>query len=101
MADEVTTAKLRADLEAVVRDAEALFKASAEEGGEKAKEARAKIRESLDAAKSRLHDAEHAALKKGEDAVHSAEDYAKRNPWQAMGVAAGIGLIFGVLLSRR
>ena len=29
------------------------------------------------------------------------EDYARRNPWQAMGIAAGVGLVVGVLLARR
>jgi ElaB/YqjD/DUF883 family membrane-anchored ribosome-binding protein len=101
MTEQITAARLREDLAAVVRDAEALIKASASEGGAKASEAQAKIRASIDAAKTRLHDAEHAALHKGEDAVRSAEDYAKRNPWQAMGIAAGVGLVFGVLLSRR
>ena len=101
MTDQVTTQKLKDDLAAVLRDAEALIKASAEHGGEKTAEARARIRESLDAAKRRLHEAEQSAVRHGEEAVHATEDYARRNPWQAMGVAAGIGLILGVLLARR
>jgi ElaB/YqjD/DUF883 family membrane-anchored ribosome-binding protein len=101
MTDTVTTAKLKEDLAAVMRDAEALIKASADQGGEKVTEARAKIRASLDAAKARVMDAERAAVQRGEDALHATEDYAKRNPWQAMGVAAGLGLVIGVLLARR
>jgi ElaB/YqjD/DUF883 family membrane-anchored ribosome-binding protein len=101
MTDHVTTQRLKDDLSMVLRDAEALIKASAEHGGEKTAEARAKIRESLDAAKRRLQEAERAAVRHGEDAVHATEDYARRNPWQAMGVAAGVGLVIGVLLARR
>jgi ElaB/YqjD/DUF883 family membrane-anchored ribosome-binding protein len=101
MTDTVSTAKLKEDLAAVMRDAEALIKASADQGGEKMTEARAKIRASLDAAKARVVDAERAAVQHGEDALHATEDYAKRNPWQAMGVAAGLGLVIGVLLARR
>lgn len=101
MTDQVTTQRLKDDLATVVRDAEALIKASAEHGGEKTAEARARIRESLDAAKRRLHEAEQAAVRRGEEAVHATEDYARRNPWQAMGIAAGVGLILGVLLARR
>ena len=59
------------------------------------------IRESLEAAKARLHQAERAARQHGEDAMHATEDYARRNPWQAMGIAAGVGLVVGVLLARR
>lgn len=101
MDEHVTTAHLKADLAAVLRDAEALIKASADQGDAKMTEARAKVRETLDAAKARLREAEISARRHGEDALHATEDYAKRNPWQAMGIAAGIGLIVGVLLSRR
>lgn len=101
MTDHVTTQRLKDDLSTVLRDAEALIKASAEHGGEKTAEARARIRESIDAAKRRLHAAEQSAIRHGEDALHATEDYAKRNPWQAMGVAAGVGLLLGVLLARR
>jgi ElaB/YqjD/DUF883 family membrane-anchored ribosome-binding protein len=101
MTDHVTTQRLKDDLAAVMRDAELLMQASAQYGGEKTAEARARIRESLDAAKRRLHEAEQSAVRHGEEAVHATEDYARRNPWQAMGIAAGVGLIVGVLLARR
>lgn len=101
MNEQVNTLRLKEDLATVLRDAEALIKASAEHGGEKTAEARAKIRESLDAARRRLHEAEQSAVRHGEEAVHATEDYARRNPWQAMGIAAGIGLVVGVLLARR
>jgi ElaB/YqjD/DUF883 family membrane-anchored ribosome-binding protein len=101
MTEHVTTAQLKADMATVLRDAEALMQASSAAGGEKMNEARAKIRESLEAAKSRLHQAERAARQHGEDAIHATEDYARRNPWQAMGIAAGVGLVVGVLLARR
>ena len=101
MNDTVTTAKLKEDLAAVMRDAEALISASAGQGGEKLTEARAKIPSSLDAAKARDMEAERAAVQRGEDALHATEDYAKQKPWQAMGMAAAVGLVIGVLLARR
>jgi ElaB/YqjD/DUF883 family membrane-anchored ribosome-binding protein len=101
MTEHVTSATLKADLAAVMRDAELLMKASADQGGEKVTEARAKIRDSLDAAKSRLLEAERAARRHGEDAVIATEEYVRRNPWQSVGVAAGVGLVLGVLLARR
>ena len=50
MDDVVTTTKLKEDLAIVMRDAEALISASADQGGTKMVEARAKIRESLEPA---------------------------------------------------
>jgi ElaB/YqjD/DUF883 family membrane-anchored ribosome-binding protein len=101
MTEHLSTATLKADLAAVMRDAEALIKASADQGGEKVGEARARIRESLEAARTRLHDVEQAALRQGEDAMLATEQYVRRNPWQSVGIAAGVGLLLGVLLSRR
>ena len=101
MSDHVTTATLKSDLATVMRDAEALMKASADQGGEKMSEARAKIRDSLETARSRLMSAERAALRHGEDAVIATEEYVRRNPWQSVGIAAGVGLVIGVLLARR
>jgi ElaB/YqjD/DUF883 family membrane-anchored ribosome-binding protein len=101
MEERVTTAQLKADLAVVLRDAEALIKATSEQGGDKLAEAATRARESLEAAKLRLRDAEIAARRHGEDAVRATEDYVKQNPWQAVGIAAGVGLIVGVLLARR
>jgi ElaB/YqjD/DUF883 family membrane-anchored ribosome-binding protein len=101
MTEHVSTAALKADLAAVMRDAEALMKASADAGGDKVNEARTRIRESLESAKRRLIEAERSAMRQGEEAVAATEDYVKRNPWQSVGIAAGVGLVIGVLLARR
>ena len=101
MTEHVSTAALKADLAAVMRDAEALMKASADAGGDKVNEARTRIRESLESARRRLIEAERSAVRHGEEAVTATEDYVKRNPWQSVGIAAGVGLVIGVLLARR
>jgi ElaB/YqjD/DUF883 family membrane-anchored ribosome-binding protein len=101
MTDKVTMDTLRADLATVMRDAEALLKASTEQGGVKADEARAKIRESMQNAKARLLEAERAAVRHGEEAVAATEARIRDNPWQSVGIAAAVGLVIGVLLARR
>jgi ElaB/YqjD/DUF883 family membrane-anchored ribosome-binding protein len=99
--ESVNSAKLRDDLAAVMRDAEALIRATAGQGGDATSEARARILESLEAAKRRLKDAESRIAEEGAEALRAADDYVKRNPWQAVGLAAGVGLVVGLLLSRR
>lgn len=101
MTEHVTTDKLLHDLQVVVRDAEALLKATAGQAGEKLQDARAKAEESLSQAKSRIDSLEQAALESGKEMVDTAEGYIRQNPWQSLGVAAGIGLVLGVLLSRK
>ncbi len=101
MTEDVSTEQLRNDLATLMRDAEALIKASAEPGHERLAEAKARIRETVDAAKRRLADAQHFAAEEGEQAMRATDDYVRRNPWQAVGIAAGVGLIAGLLLARR
>jgi ElaB/YqjD/DUF883 family membrane-anchored ribosome-binding protein len=55
----------------------------------------------LDKAKHSLHDLQHAAIEKAKAAGHKADDFAHDHPWQTVGIAAGIGLLLGILISRR
>lgn len=100
-AETVTTEKLVQDLKLVIRDAEALLQATAGQAGEKIEGARAKARESLHQARERLEAAEKAAVREVKKTAASADEYVHGNPWQAVGIAAGVGLLFGLLIGRR
>jgi ElaB/YqjD/DUF883 family membrane-anchored ribosome-binding protein len=101
MEDVIKTTQLKDDLTTVMRDAEALIHASADQGSAKMVEARAKIQQSLEAAKTRFLAAEQAVQRQAAHTVHATEDFARRNPWQALSLATGVGLVIGVLLARR
>ena len=95
--NEVTAEKLAADLRLVISDAEALLRATVGQAGETAAAARAKMQETLESAKLELGPlAEEAA-----ERVHAADDYVRTNPWQAVGIAALVGIALGLLISRR
>jgi len=98
---EVTTDQLAADLKTVMQDAEALLKATSAQTGEKIQEIRAHAEESLRQARARLSEVEEEALRRAREITDSAEDYVRENPWQSVGIAAGAGLLLGLLLSRR
>jgi len=98
---DATTEKLLADLQAVVEDAEALLRATAGHAGEKVQEARARAEESLAAARERLGDVEEDALRQARELVSTGEEYVRQNPWAAIGIAAGVGVLVGLLLGRR
>jgi ElaB/YqjD/DUF883 family membrane-anchored ribosome-binding protein len=101
MSAEVTTEKLFADLQAVVRDAEALLKATAGLAGDKVHEVRTRAEETIKQARSRIDSVEDDALRRAKELASSADGYVRENPWQAIGVAAGIGLLLGLVLSKR
>ena len=52
-------------------------------------------------AKLRLADAEAALVDKTKAAARATDDFVNDNPWQAVGIAAGIGLLLGIIIGRR
>lgn len=101
VADEVTKEQLVADFKRVVTDAEALLKATAKHGGEELDGVRARAEDSLRVAKARLAEEREALLGRTKDAARATDAYIHKNPWQAIGVAAGVGLVVGLLTGRR
>lgn len=95
-----TQDQLIADFKVVVADAEALLKATANQGGEKLDEVRAKARESLRLIGVRMTEAEQAMLTRTREAARATDVYVHDNPWQAAGFAAAAGLLIGLLMRR-
>lgn len=93
--------KLMEDLRLVVSDAEELLRATANQAGEGAAAARARIQDNLQVVKGRLVSAEDALIERTRDAAKDADQYVHDNPWQAVGVAACVGAIVGMLIARR
>jgi ElaB/YqjD/DUF883 family membrane-anchored ribosome-binding protein len=98
---DVTTEQLVADLKVVLGDAEALLKATSAQTGEKIQEVRARAEQSLRQARERMVEVEEEALRRARELADATEEYVRENPWQSVGVAAGIGLVLGILISRR
>ncbi|MHB1213807.1 MAG: DUF883 family protein [Thiobacillus sp.] len=101
LSNDVTKEQLINDFKVVVADAEALLKATASQGGEKVAEVRAKAEESLRVAKQKMAATQAAMLEKTREAAKATDAYVHENPWRAVGAAAGIGLVIGLLIGRR
>ncbi|MEZ5564848.1 MAG: DUF883 family protein [Gammaproteobacteria bacterium] len=101
MAKKTPSERLMRDLQTVVEDAEALLQATAAQTGERIESVRARAKESLQQAKARLQTAEDEAMEHVREVAANADEYVQANPWQAVGVAAGVGLLLGLLISRR
>ena len=93
--------KLAADFRAVMDDIDALTRATGKEAEGEVKALRTRIRERLDDAKEKVLDAQHEAVERAQAAATATDDYVHANPWQAIGVAAAVGLALGVLIGRR
>lgn len=97
----VTKEQLIADLKVVISDAEALIKATANQGGDAVATVRTKAERSLVAAKAKLADAEIALRARTKVAAKAADVYVRDNAWQTVGIAVGFGLLVGLIAGRR
>ncbi len=93
--------KLVQDFRAVVADAEELLRATASQAGEKVAAARERIQDSLHNAKVKLAEAEDVIVQRSKQAARATDDFVRESPWQAVGAAAGVGLLIGLLIGRR
>ena len=96
----VSKEKLLQDLRTVVTDAEELLRATASQAGEKVSAVRERIQANIVAARARLEDAEALMLEKTKAAAHATDEYVHDHPWRAVGIAAGVGVVVGMLISR-
>ena len=97
MSPQFDAGKLAEDIKTLVRDAEALLRASAENAEDLTEEARQTAERSLHALRSRLSEVERDL--KGRAEV--LDGYVHDNPWTAVAVAGGVALLLGLLMGRR
>ncbi len=93
--------KLMSDLRAVISDAEELLRLTADEIGEGAIKMRGRIQSRLAGAKAELLHLQSVAVAKAKAAGHATDEFVHENPWKSIGIAAGLGLLLGLLASRR
>lgn len=93
--------KLMSDLRTFVTDAEELLRQAGTQTGEGAADMRSRIQASLSRARATLADMQQSAAERARAAGHAADDYVREHPWQSAGVAAGLGVLIGMLIARR
>lgn len=92
---------VRNDMKTLVKDAQDLFREAGLATGEKAEELRAKGLAMLDSAMEKAHEIQAVAVEKGKVAAQSTDEFVHEHPWKAVGIAAGVGLLVGLLISRK
>jgi ElaB/YqjD/DUF883 family membrane-anchored ribosome-binding protein len=93
--------QLIADMKVVVADAEELLRATASQAGDKVTALRGKIEDNLAKARASLSEAQAVMVDKAKEVGHVTDEYVRDNPWRSVGIAAGIGLVVGLLIGRR
>ncbi len=96
---EPGTEKILQDLRTLAADAEALLAATADQAGARVEQARSQAEGSLRRARERLLALEDEVGTRVRESARAADDYVRANPWRAVGIAAGAGLLIGLLVS--
>ena len=89
------------DMKSSIADAEDMLQETADQVGDRFARLRSRIQDRLKDARARLEDAEEALVYKTRAAARATDDYVHASPWTAIGIAAGVGVLVGLALSRR
>jgi ElaB/YqjD/DUF883 family membrane-anchored ribosome-binding protein len=89
------------DLRSLARDSEALLKVTAGDVSEKVIVARSRLLDALERAKSTCEDVTVQAVAGAREAANKADTVIRKHPYESLGVAFGVGLLIGVLVTRK
>jgi ElaB/YqjD/DUF883 family membrane-anchored ribosome-binding protein len=62
---------------------------------------RSKVQRAVDATKQSLSDSAETIRRQAQNVASTADDYVRESPWQAIGIAALVGAVVGILATRR
>ena len=96
-----TREKLVDEFSAVLSEAEDMLKRAANETGDRARDLRSQVEAKLLAAKLQLQELQGLAADHAKEAARATDDYVHDHPWQAIGIAATVGFVAGLMMNRR
>jgi ElaB/YqjD/DUF883 family membrane-anchored ribosome-binding protein len=97
--DHAATDALATELRRIVAEAERLLGAAGADSATLG-DLKGRVNETLDAAREKLADLEQEARQRGRRAAAATDYWVRTNPWAALAIGAGIGLVVGALLMR-
>lgn len=92
--------KIVEDLRVLLTDSEEMLRLAAVVPGEGLDALRERLRTHVDSVQAALADAQNSAQRRYRSATIQTERYVRQNPWQSLGIAAGVGFVLGLLASR-
>jgi ElaB/YqjD/DUF883 family membrane-anchored ribosome-binding protein len=88
------------ELNRIVDQAESLLRSLGEQGGEAAEAVRGRVTQTLHQAKARLAETASEAEEVAESLAERADEYVRGNPWQAVALAALLGSVVTLLITK-
>ena len=95
------TAAAATEIKSLIADVEDLMARIADLKDADVMRVRNKVQRAVDATKQSLADGADAIRQHAQSAANTADDFVRESPWQAVGIAALVGAIVGILATRR
>ncbi|MDR9889589.1 YqjD family protein [Pseudenterobacter timonensis] len=92
---------LRTELKSLADTLEEVLNSSTDKSKEELSKLRSKAESALKESRYRLGESGEALAKQTREAAARADEYVRDNPWAGVGIGAAVGLMLGVLLTRR
>lgn len=100
-----STAQLKQDLHHLTQTIEELVSATADDSRSNIKEMRERAEKRLKETRERLESRGERLYSDARDSIGQQADacdqYVHDNPWSSIGIAAGVGMVIGMLIGRR
>lgn len=92
---------VRTDMRTLIKDAQDLFREATSATGMKAEDLRNRGLDLLDTAVAKAQNVQVAAMETGKEIAETADGYVHENPWRAIAISAGVGVLIGMLIARK
>jgi ElaB/YqjD/DUF883 family membrane-anchored ribosome-binding protein len=90
-----------AEIKSLIADVEDLMARIADLKDADVVRVRGKVQRAVDATKQSLADGAETIRQQAQSVASTADDYVRESPWQAIGIAALVGAVVGILATRR
>lgn len=91
---------VRTDVQVLLQEAQELFNEAAAATGKKAEDLRTQGEEILDRAFIKAQGIQSYVVQTGKEIAYTTDDYVQSNPWRAIAISTGVGLLLGLCVSR-
>ncbi len=89
------------EIKSLIADVEDLMARIADVNDADVVRMRSKVQRAVEATKQSLADGAENLQRRAQNAASVADDYVRESPWQAVGIAALVGAVVGILATRR
>lgn len=101
MSKDTTSEHLRAELKNLADTLEEVLTTSGEKSKSELDKLRSKAQSALKDTRARLGDSGDRIAQSTREAAERTDVYVRDNPWTSVGIGAAVGVVLGVLLTRR